>query len=222
MILTVNALTKRYSEEADALPAVDRCSFSLKKQDFVGLRGESGCGKTTLLRMLALQLAPSGGTVLFDGRNLWEQTEKERAYIRSCRIGYIPQQFALIPILTAEENITLPFLITHKPVDRNRLEPLMERLQLLSCRYQYPAELSGGQKQRCAIARAFLQNAELLLADEPTSNLDDGCTDTVLSLFSEYRENGGSILLTSHDLRLLGAVDCVWNMTGGHLNVNGL
>ena len=222
MILTVNALTKRYGETEETIPAVDGCSFSLQKQAFIGIRGQSGCGKTTLLRMLALQLAPSAGTILFDGENPWCQTEKQRAHDRNSRIGYIPQNFALIPILTVEENITLPYLIARKSVDRERLQMLMERLQITSCRHQYPSELSGGQKQRCAVARALLQNAKLLLADEPTSNLDDTCTAAVLSLLSDFRENGGSILRTTHDARLLKAVDRVWTMENGLLNVTGL
>ena len=223
MKLTVNALTKQYGmEDENRNTVVDRCSFSIDAGAIVCIKGISGCGKTTLLRMLALQITPDAGTVLIDGVDLLSLSEKERAHYRNHRIGYIPQDFALIPILTAEENIGLPVMVRGDSVDPNRVRDLIGRLDLTACRHQYPHELSGGQKQRCAIARAMMQDADLILADEPTSSLDDESTAAVLSLFRAYKQNGGSILMTTHDPRLLGCADIVYPMTQGKLDVIGL
>ena len=222
-MLVIKDLTKHYGTEGENRETVvDRCSFSMDVGSIVCIKGPSGCGKTTLLRMLALQLTPDAGTVLLDGVDLWALSRDERARYCSHRIGYIPQDFALIPILTVEENIGLPIMIRCEAVDSLRIDELILALGLSSCRHQYPHELSGGQKQRCAIARALMQDAALILADEPTSSLDDESTAAVLSLFRAYKQNGGSILMTSHDPRLLGCADIVYPMTQGKLDVIGL
>ena len=222
-MLVIKDLTKHYGTEGENRETVvDRCSFSMDVGSIVCIKGPSGCGKTTLLRMLALQLTPDAGTVLLDGVDLWALSRNERVRYCSHRIGYIPQDFALIPILTVEENIGLPIMIRCEAVNPLRVDELVLALGLSSCRYQYPHELSGGQKQRCAIARALIQDAALILADEPTSSLDDESTAAVLSLFRAYKQNGGSILMTTHDPRLLGCADIVYPMTQGKLDVIGL
>ena len=223
MRLTVSNLTKIFGvEQENQSAAVCDCSFAVDAGSICCIRGISGCGKTTLLRMLALQLMPDGGCVLYDDTDLWKLSEHMRADYKARRIGYIPQDFALIPILTLEENIALPAMIAGEKPDYERISALMEQLGLTSCRHQYPHELSGGQKQKCAIARAWMQGAELILADEPTGSLDDASTDAVLSLFRRYRQDGGSILLTTHDARLLSCADAVYPMVQGRLLPQGL
>lgn len=222
-MLVIKDLTKRFGAEGENRETVvDRCSFSMDDGSVVCIKGISGCGKTTLLRMLALQLTPDAGTILLDGVDLWALSRNERARYCSHRIGYIPQDFALIPILTVEENIGLPTMIRGETADHCRVSELIRSLDLTSCRHQYPHELSGGQKQRCAIARALMQDARLLLADEPTSGLDDACTAAVLSLLCRYKEHGGSIIITTHDPRLVHIADIVYPMEHGRLGTAGL
>ena len=223
MKLTVSNLTKFYgAEQENRSAAVYDCSFALDTGSICCIRGISGCGKTTLLRMLALQLMPDSGTILYGDTDLWGLSEQARAEYKACRIGYIPQDFALIPILTLEENIALPAMIAGEKPDRKQISSLMEQLGLTACRHQYPHELSGGQKQKCAVARAWMQGAELILADEPTGSLDDAGTDAVLSLFRQFKQDGGSILLTTHDARLLSCADTVYPMVQGRLLCQGL
>ncbi len=218
MKLTVSNLTKFYgAEKENRTAAVMDCSFAVLPGSIACIRGISGCGKTTLLRMLAMQLIPDSGHVFYDDTDLWALPEKMRTEYKCRRIGYIPQDFALIPILTVEENIGLPAMIAGYAVDAAHVSALMEQLGLAACRHQYPQELSGGQKQKCAIARALLQGAELILADEPTCSLDDESTDGVLSLFRQFKESGGSILMTTHDARLLACADAVYPMELGRL-----
>ncbi len=222
-MLIIKDLTKRFgAEKENCEPVIDRCSFAVETGCCVCINGMSGCGKTTLLRMLALQLLPDAGTIHFDGVDLLALSKTDRAAYRNLHIGYIPQDFALIPILTVEENIGLPVMIRGDTVDLHRVNELIHKLDLSACRYQYPHELSGGQKQRCAIARALMQGADLLLADEPTSSLDDVSTAAVLSLFCQYRDMGGSILMTSHDPRLIHIADVVYTMEQGKLEAGGL
>ena len=217
-MLVIKDLTKRFgTDETNCETVVDRCSFTMETGSVVCITGMSGCGKTTLLRMLALQLSPDAGTILLDGVDLLSLSKTGRAaYCNRC-IGYVPQDFALIPILTVEENIGLPIMIRGDAVDGSRVDELIRSLDLTSCRHQYPHELSGGQKQRCSIARALMQDAKLLLADEPTSSLDDVCIEAVISRFCRYRDNGGSILMTSHDPRLIRIADIVYPMDRGNI-----
>lgn len=222
-MLVIKDLTKQFgAEKENCEPVIDRCSFTVETGSCVCIKGMSGCGKTTLLRMLALQLLPDAGTALLDGVDLLTLSKTDRAVYRNRRIGYIPQDFALIPILTVEENIGLPVMLRGDTVDDHRVNELIHDLDLSACRHQYPHELSGGQKQRCAIARALMQGADLLLADEPTSALDDASTAAVLSLFCRYRDGGGSILMTSHDPRLMRIADVVYPMERGKLGAECL
>lgn len=222
-MLVIKDLTKGFgNEEENRDLVVDRCSFSVDTGTIVCIKGMSGCGKTTLLRMLALQLTPDAGTILLDGVDLLSLSKAERTVYHNRHIAYIPQDYALIPILTAEENIGLPAMLRGEAVDSRQIGKLTDELNLKPCRHQYPHELSGGQKQRCAIARAMVQGAGLLLADEPTSSLDDTSTEAVLTLFCRYRDNGGSILMTSHDPRLIHIADVVYPMEHGKLGAAGL
>ena len=223
MKLTVSNLTKYYgAEKENRTAAVKDCSFTVPPGTIACIRGISGCGKTTLLRMLALQLVPDSGHVFYNDIDLWDLSEKMRAEYKCRHIGYIPQDFALIPILTVEENIGLPAMIAGISADAVRVSEWMAHLGLTSCRHQYPQELSGGQKQKCAIARAWMQDAELILADEPTCSLDDESTGAVLSMFRRFKEKGGSILMTTHDARLLACADVVYPMEQGKLSHTGM
>ncbi len=188
--------------------ALRDATFSLKKGEFVSLMGKSGSGKTTLLNILSTLDAATSGTYLFEGKDITDLPEKDRLRYRREKIAVIYQQFNLIPELTVKENIQLPFVIANKKADLEEIRQLAQWLGLSERLNFFPAKLSGGEKQRVAIARALLMKPALLLADEPTGNLDSANAKTVIELLSDCaRQRGQTILMVTHDAEAAGFAD---------------
>lgn len=215
-MLTCHKLTKQYNLDKNySIYAVNNCSFTAKRASIVCVKGLSGSGKTSLIKLLALLSKPDSGTITVNGITVSELSDVEAAEYRSGIIGYIPQHFGMVSILTAKENILLPLSIHNKQPDKEILHDLIERLGISECISQFPDKLSGGQRQRVAIARSFIHNPSIILADEPTSNLDDMNVQRVVELFGDYKKNGGCVIMTTHDPRLTQYADHLFMMENG-------
>jgi len=197
-MLEINQLCKFYSVPEGIIHAVEDVSLHIETGEFVSVQGPSGCGKTTLLLAAGGLLAPDEGEVVIDGENPYRMTQDERALFRAKEIGFVFQQFYLVPYLTVLENILAPSLALPNPDAKKRAHELIDRFNLTDRRNHLPAELSTGERQRTALARAILNNQNLLLADEPTGNLDRNNAETVLNFFAEFAQSGGSVLMVTH------------------------
>ena len=198
-IVTVNDLTKIYKQGTDEVHAVDHVSFSIKKGEFAAIIGQSGSGKTTLLNLIGGIEHPTSGKVEVDGVDIHAIDDNALARIRRQKIGYIFQDFNLIPILSASENIIMPLLLDSKKVDKAELESLAEFLGIEHRLNHLPSQMSGGQKQRVAIARALINHPSIILADEPTGNLDKKTADEIMQLLTEINDRGNTVLLVTHE-----------------------
>ena len=198
-IVTVNDLTKIYKQGTDEVHAVDHVSFSIKKGEFAAIIGQSGSGKTTLLNLIGGIEHPTSDKVEIDGVDIHAIDDNTLAQIRRQKIGYIFQDFNLIPILTASENIIMPLLLDSKKVDKAELESLAEFLGIEHRLNHLPSQMSGGQKQRVAIARALINHPSIILADEPTGNLDKKTADEIMQLLTEINGRGNTVLLVTHE-----------------------
>lgn len=200
-MVEIKKLSKVYKmSNSEAVRALDNISLSVQDGEFVAIMGSSGSGKSTLLHMIACVDVPTSGTVLIDGVNIHKIPAREQAVLRRQKIGIIYQSYNLIPTLTVEENIILPLLLDKRVPDKEELEKLLELLQLQDRRKHLPNQLSGGQQQRTAIGRVLLEKPSVLLADEPTGNLDSRNTEEVMKILQDANEkNGQTILLITHD-----------------------
>ena len=198
-IVAVKDLTKIYKQGTDQVYAVDHVSFSIKKGEFVAIVGQSGSGKTTLLNLIGGIEHPTSGRVEIDGVDIHAIDDNALAKIRRQKIGYIFQDFNLIPILSASENIIMPLLLDSGKVDKAYLESLAEFLGIEYRLNHLPSQLSGGQKQRVAIARALINHPSIILADEPTGNLDKKTADEIMHLLMEINDRGNTVLLVTHE-----------------------
>ncbi|QMU27804.1 ABC transporter ATP-binding protein [Adhaeribacter radiodurans] len=199
MIKTVN-LQKKYTTDEVETTALHRVNLEIKDGEFVAIMGPSGCGKSTLLNILGLLDNPTYGELYFQGQNVANYSEKQRADLRKTNIGFVFQSFNLIEELTVFENIELP-LIYQKLSSaeiRNRVTTTMEKLQIAHRHHHFPQQLSGGQQQRVAIARAIICSPPLILADEPTGNLDSATSQEVMNLLAELNEAGTTIIMVTH------------------------
>ena len=204
-ILEVKNLTKTYGKDDSLVKAVDGVSFTVEKGEFVAIIGASGSGKSTLLHLIGGVDRPdkNGGEIIVDGVNTTELNDNKLALFRRQKIGIIYQFYNLIPILTVRENITLPVDLEKKEVDEERLEKLIEALGLKNRETHLPNQLSGGQQQRVAIGRALFNEPALILADEPTGNLDSKAGAEIVKLLKLANEKyGQTILLVTHDLEI--------------------
>ena len=204
-ILEVKNLTKTYGKDDSLVKAVDGVSFTVEKGEFVAIIGASGSGKSTLLHMIGGVDRPdkNGGEIIVDGVNTTELNDNKLALFRRQKIGIIYQFYNLIPVLTVRENITLPVDLEKKEVDEERLEKLIEALGLKNRETHLPNQLSGGQQQRVAIGRALFNEPALILADEPTGNLDSKAGAEIVKLLKLANEKyGQTILLVTHDLEI--------------------
>jgi putative ABC transport system ATP-binding protein len=200
MIIETKHLSRIYRTEEVETTSLNEVNLTVKAGEFVAIMGPSGCGKSTLLNLLGLLDSPSSGKYIFNGTDVTHFSEKERAGLRKQQIGFIFQSFNLIDELTVKENIELPLLyLGFSTSDRNKLvEEAMLRMQIQHRSGHFPQQLSGGQQQRVAIARALIAKPALLLADEPTGNLDSKNGDEVMRLLTELNEAGTTVLMVTH------------------------
>ncbi len=199
-LVKVENLTKTYGGGENQVVALDNVSFSVEKGDFVAITGASGSGKSTLLHILGLVDRPSSGKIYINGEDVYSKKEDELAIYRRRQIGLIYQFYNLIPTLSAEENITLPVLMDRGTINDERLEELLDKLSLTNRRKNLPNQLSGGQQQRVSIGRALINSPALVLADEPTGNLDSQNSQEVVELLKYSNEHyGQTLIMITHD-----------------------
>lgn len=199
MLKTVN-LTKIFRTDEVETTALHNVSFQVQTGEFVAIMGPSGCGKSTLLNILGLLDNPSGGDYYFLGQEVSKFTEKMRANLRKRNIGFVFQNFNLIDELNVYENVELPliYLGMSSSERRRRVETTLEQMQIMHRRKHFPLQLSGGQQQRVAVARAVVANPHLILADEPTGNLDSAHGEEVMNLLAQLNQQGTTIIMVTH------------------------
>lgn len=217
-ILTTENLVKTYGTGDNAFNAVDGISMSVEQGEFVAIVGQSGSGKSTLMHLLGGVDRPTSGRILIDGNEINKMNTDKLAIFRRRQIGIVYQFYNLIPILTAEENITLPIELDGKDVDKERLEDVMSKLGILDKRNNLPNQLSGGQQQRVSIARAIINNPAILLADEPTGNLDTKATDDIVSILKLTNKTyHQTILMITHNLEIAKEADRIIHIRDGKI-----
>ncbi|MFI6517761.1 ABC transporter ATP-binding protein [Spirillospora sp. NPDC050679] len=216
-VLQARGLCRRYGTGAALVRAVDDVDLDVARGETVGIVGPSGCGKSTLLQLLGGLDRPDGGQVRLGGQRIDGLPETAAARLRRGRVGFVFQAFHLMDELTARENVELPALLAgvSPRAARRRAAGLLERVGLGDRAQHLPSALSGGQRQRVAVARALVNDPLLLLADEPTGNLDSAAANGVLRLFAELRAEGRTLVVVTHDPRIAGAVDRVITMRDG-------
>ena len=218
-ILNVCNLCKTYQAGEAEVKALDNVSFTVEKGEFVSIIGPSGSGKSTLLHILAGIDRPTSGKVYVDGEDIYAKSEKELAYYRRRKAGLIYQFYNLVPTLTVEENITLPCRLDKKKTDKETLDRLLDTLGMKERRSHLPSQLSGGQQQRCAIGRVLFTNPALMLADEPTGNLDSKSAAEVMELLgSANKQYGQTLIMITHNLELAKLADRMLIIKDGKLS----
>ncbi len=198
-ILNLHNISKYYLNGSEQIKAVDNVSLSISNSEMVAIMGPSGSGKSTLLQLSAGILEPSKGTVTIDGQNLWSLSIEERQEYRRNNIGYIFQQYNLIPMLTVRENIAVPSLMKNIKPNEKTIQDLAESLGIYSKLDCFPVELSGGEQQRVAIARALINDPKCIFADEPTGNLDRKATRNTMDILRDINHNGTTVIIVTHD-----------------------
>lgn len=199
-ILRVENLTKLYGKGENEVRALDGVSFSVQKGEFVAIIGPSGSGKSTLLHILGGVDRPTSGKVYMDGKDVYAQNEEQLAIFRRRQVGLIYQFYNLIPVLNVTENITLPVLMDGQPVNQERLQELLETLKLKGRETHLPNQLSGGQQQRVSIGRALMNAPAVVLADEPTGNLDSKNSQEIVDLLKlSNLRYGQTLMIITHD-----------------------
>ena len=217
-ILKVEHLSKIYGKEKTAIKAVDDVSFSVEKGDFVAIVGASGSGKSTLLHLLGGVDRPSAGKVFIDGVDIYEMDNDALAIFRRRQVGIIYQFYNLIPILDIEENITLPTRLDNRSVNKDYLDDLIKTLGLSKRKKHLPNELSGGEQQRASIGRALINNPALVLADEPTGNLDSKASEEIMALLKKSNElYNQTIIVITHDLEIAASCNRIITIEDGKI-----
>jgi putative ABC transport system ATP-binding protein len=218
-LLRARGLRKQYGSGAGLVRAVDGVDLDVVAGETVAVMGPSGCGKSTLLHLLGGLDRPSGGEVSLHGRRVDDVSERVRARLRRTEIGFVFQSFHLMEELTAVENVELPALLAgHSPrAARRRAEDLLDQVGLIDRRRFLPSALSGGQRQRVAVARALSNEPSVVLADEPTGNLDSAATLDVLRLFEGLHESRQTLVIVTHDARIAATADRMISMRDGVL-----
>ena len=217
-LLNVSHLCKTYGTAPAQVEALKNADFTMQKSEFTAIVGESGSGKTTLLNLIGALDTPTSGQIFLNGQELFSMPEQERTVFRRRSIGFIFQSFQLIPELTVEQNIMFPLLLDYQKPDPKKVDELLEVLGLANRRTHLPSQLSGGQQQRTAIGRALIHNPMLILADEPTGNLDSKSSREVMELLThaahQYRQ---TILMITHNMSLTAYADRVLRVSDGIL-----
>lgn len=217
-LLEVKNICKTYGSGETAVKALKKVTFSVPKGEYVAIVGESGSGKSTLLNMIGALDIPTSGKIVIGGKELFSMNDRKLTIFRRRNIGFIFQAFNLIPELTVEQNITFPVLLDYQKPDRKYLEELLEVLNLRERRNHLPNQLSGGQQQRVAIGRALITRPSLILADEPTGNLDTQNSSEVITLLKEAsRKYEQTIIMITHSRSIAQTADRILNVSDGVL-----
>jgi putative ABC transport system ATP-binding protein len=220
-ILKINGLEKTYTSGSKQLTVLRDVSFDVEKGQTFSIVGPSGSGKTTLLGLCAGLDTPNGGTVELCGYDLSTLTQDERAQLRNKEVGFIFQNFQLLPTLTALENVSVPLELQGAKDAAKNSKTLLEKVGLADRMHHYPSQLSGGEQQRVALARAFSNNPSILFADEPTGNLDEETGEKVIQLLFELnKEAGTTLVIISHDLDLANRTQQILRLKGGQILTN--
>jgi len=217
-ILKVENLTKIYGKETTKVVALDNVSFSVEKGEFVAIVGASGSGKSTLLHLIGGVDRPTSGKVFIDGKDIYSLNDDKLAIFRRRQVGLVYQFYNLIPILNVEENITLPLDLDNRKVNDEHLKELLKLLGLENRKTHLPNQLSGGQQQRTSIGRALITNPTIVLADEPTGNLDSKASDEIVELLrksnKEYRK---TIIMITHNMEIAKCADRIIKLEDGKI-----
>ena len=217
-ILRVDNLTKIYGKDTTKVVALDHVSFTVEKGEFVAIVGASGSGKSTLLHLIGGVDRPTSGKVYIDGKDIFKFNDDKLAIFRRRQVGLIYQFYNLIPILNVEENITLPLALDNREVDKERLSSLLKLLGLENRKNHLPNELSGGQQQRTSIGRAIITNPTIILADEPTGNLDSKSSDEIVSLLKKSnKELNQTIIMITHNMEIAKVADRIIKIEDGKI-----
>ena len=217
-LLEVKSISKTYGSGEAAVHALKDVSFSVPKGEFVAVVGESGSGKSTLLNMIGALDTPTSGKVFIDGKDIFNMKDSNLTIFRRRNIGFIFQSFNLIPELTVEQNIIFPVLLDYQKPDKKYLEEILAVLNLKERRHHLPSQLSGGQQQRVAIGRALITRPALILADEPTGNLDTQNSSEVIALLKEAsKKYEQTIIMITHNRSIAQTADRVLNVSDGVL-----
>lgn len=221
-LLEVQSISKTYGSGEAAVHALKNVSFSVPKGEYVAIVGESGSGKSTLLNMIGALDNPTSGKVLIEGKDIFAMKESKRTIFRRRNIGFIFQAFNLIPELTVEQNIIFPILLDYQKPNQKYLEELLEVLNLKERRNHLPGQLSGGQQQRVAIGRALITRPSLILADEPTGNLDSQNSSEVIALLKNASKRYAQTIITiTHNRSIAQSADRVLQVSDGVLTDMG-
>lgn len=217
-ILKVENLTKVYGKGEAKVTALDKVSFTVNKGEFVAIVGASGSGKSTLLHLIGGVDRPTSGTVYIDGKDIYKFNDDELAIFRRRQVGLIYQFYNLIPILNVEENITLPLNLDNREVNKKKLDDLIKLLGLNERRNHLPNELSGGQQQRTSIGRAMITSPAIILADEPTGNLDSKSSDEIVELLKKSnRDYNQTIIMITHNMEIAKEADRIIKIEDGKI-----
>ena len=217
-ILKVENLSKVYGKGENKVVALDNVSFSVEKGEFVAIVGASGSGKSTLLHLVGGVDRPTNGKVFIDGKNIYAMNDDKLAIFRRRQVGLIYQFYNLIPILNVEENITLPLELDNREVDKKSLKELLELLGLENRSKHLPNELSGGQQQRVSIGRALITNPAIILADEPTGNLDSKSSDEIVALLKKSNKDyNQTIIMITHNMEIAKEADRIIKIEDGRI-----
>ncbi len=217
-ILRVENLSKVYGNGGAKVVALDNVSFKVDKGEFVAIVGASGSGKSTLLHLIGGVDRPTSGKVFIDGKDIYKFNDDELAIFRRRQVGLIYQFYNLIPILSVEENITLPLKLDNREINKAKLEEMLKLLGLESRRNHLPSELSGGQQQRTSIGRAMITAPSIILADEPTGNLDSKSSDEIVALLKKSnRDYKQTIIMITHNMEIAKKADRIIKIEDGKI-----
>lgn len=218
-LINVNNLSKSFKRGERYFFAIDNVSFDVKEKDFINIIGKSGSGKTTLLTLLSAIIEPTSGDILVEGKNLSDMDDEEKSGYRNEFIGYVPQSLGTLPTLNVLDNVRLPYFFKNREgngVERARM--LLDMCGILDLENDFCKNLSGGELKRVLIARALMNEPKILIADEPTSDLDSKTTIEIMNMLKEINEKGTTIIIVTHDNDLLKYGSRLLEMTDGKLN----
>lgn len=221
VILEAKDICRTYVTGSVKVEALKTSNLTIEKGEFVAVIGKSGSGKSTLLRILGSMDTPDGGCVLIDGQDIFKMKDKELSRFRRQKIGYIYQDYSLLPEFTAYENIVMPIVLDGKTPDKEEVEALLKQLEIEHCRDKFPWQMSGGEQQRVAIARAIITHPAVIFADEPTGNLDAESAKNVadmLSMASSMYEQ--TIIMVTHDKQMAEQADRIITISDGKIDVH--